>query len=326
MGRRNDHTMRNHLVVRSDPVPGESMIGYLRRLCIANGYDTLQWIFDKKIRFPEEIFVEENMWRIADATRCDCKIIRRNSYCIIGEKERAINFHGFVIDRNRIDLRYLNICPDCLLENYILKSVWDLVDYTACPEHGTNIVNRCPACGRFLSWMRASNTCECGMVEYDDYFTGMSSENEVACAKHISFLFEGKIATETVQQISENVKMLSLEDFLYCINRLYTIPVLDEKDNYIVKAERLFPNRKLCVSHSMGILMDWPAKFYEHIENVSEFIIRYGGINKIKMMQDRRFLLVSFLGMMDGVAGMIDGSKEVFDKVWFCVNKGNKLL
>lgn len=61
MGRRNDYKMRNHLVVRSDPVPGESMIGYLRRLCIANGYDTLQWIFDKKIRFSEEIFMEENM-------------------------------------------------------------------------------------------------------------------------------------------------------------------------------------------------------------------------------------------------------------------------
>lgn len=326
MGNRNDHAIPNHLVIRSNPVPGESMIGYLRRLCIANGHDTLQWIFDNNIRFADEIFTEENMWRISDVTGCDCKIIRRNSYCINGGQGGSINFHGIEISRDRIGIKYLNICPDCLLESPIIQSVWDLVDFTACPKHGTNIVNRCPACRGFLSWMRASNTCECGMVEYDDYFTGFSSENEVTCAKHISFLLGNKAETEAVPGMSENIKRLSLDGFLYCVNRIYSIPVYDDENNYHVKAGQAFLDKRECVSYSMGILMDWPAKFYKHVETVSEFIIRYGGVHRVKRREERNFLLAYFLGMMSGVASNIDGTTEVFDRKWFDINKRNNLI
>ncbi|QKS50814.1 TniQ family protein [Azospirillum oryzae] len=326
MGSRNDHAIPNHLVIRSNPVPGESMIGYLRRLCIANGYDTLQWVFHKNIRFADELFTEENMWEISDVTGCDCKIIRRNSYCINGWHGSSINFHGIKIDRDRIDIKYLNICPDCLLESPIIQSIWDLVDCTACPKHGTNIVNRCPACRRFFSWMRASNTCECGMVEYDDYFTGFSSENEVACAKHISFLLGNKVETEAVPGMTENIKRLSLEDFLYCVNRVYSIPVYEDENNCRVKVEMAFPDKRICVSYSMGILMDWSAPFYNHVEKISKFIIGYGGVHRVKKRAERNFLLASFLGMMGEVASKIDGTTEIFDRKWFDINKSNNLI
>lgn len=55
------------------------------------------------------------------------------------------------------------ICPACLQESVHLKETWEHAYAVACPNHGTLLVDQCPACGDFLSHDRDRiELCRCG--------------------------------------------------------------------------------------------------------------------------------------------------------------------
>jgi hypothetical protein len=315
MGSCSDHAMPTYLVIRSDPAPGESMIGYLRRLCIANGYDSLQWIFEKNISSPHELFVEENLRRIADVTGCDYRLLREAGYIPVNSSGSLINFCGIEIEKSHIDIDVLNICTECLSERLLHHPIWDLVDCTSCPIHGTKIANRCPVCGSPLSWMRASNTCECGIFEFEDYCAGKSQKNEFICAKHIYSLLRYEVNSNVYHEIRREIRMLSLNDFLRSIRALYTIPTFEKtgRKDGVYKLTRISKRRNVCVNYSMGVLMNWPSGFYAHVEKIANFILMHGNLVGAEQGGMKRLLIILFFFRMKNLSIKIDPTGEVWN-------------
>lgn len=68
-------------------------------------------------------------------------------------------FRQQVIDSNMS----AKICPECVREFNFCRSAWILQGITACPAHGTILIDRCGYCQRTISWRRPGlDVCGCG--------------------------------------------------------------------------------------------------------------------------------------------------------------------
>lgn len=56
-------------------------------------------------------------------------------------------------------------CPRCLAESPYWRDSWEIRFVQACLVHACQLVNRCPACARAISWQRRNGflNCRCGM-------------------------------------------------------------------------------------------------------------------------------------------------------------------
>lgn len=55
------------------------------------------------------------------------------------------------------------VCPECLQTSAHLRAIWEHSYVIACPHHGKQLVDRCPACSDYLSHNRERiELCQCG--------------------------------------------------------------------------------------------------------------------------------------------------------------------
>lgn len=55
------------------------------------------------------------------------------------------------------------VCVRCLDEQGCALAAWDISMITSCPRHQIKLIDRCPKCGRCISWRRPDLwTCHCG--------------------------------------------------------------------------------------------------------------------------------------------------------------------
>ncbi|MCO6415783.1 TniQ family protein [Siccirubricoccus sp. KC 17139] len=61
---------------------------------------------------------------------------------------------GHELHADLVAVRTRQACPACLAENAYHRALWDMTFVTACPVHGTRLLDRCPApcCGKPLGW------------------------------------------------------------------------------------------------------------------------------------------------------------------------------
>lgn len=73
------------------------------------------------------------------------------------QEDKARRLKG--LNRNRHDA----VCPQCVEENVYLRAHWEHAYVTACPVHKTQLIERCPSCGEYLSGLREHiELCACG--------------------------------------------------------------------------------------------------------------------------------------------------------------------
>ncbi|CAO3449542.1 TniQ family protein [Azospirillum largimobile] len=314
MAIRNNFAIPNRLVIRSDLVPGESVVGYLRRLSIANGFDSLQWMFKSNLSSKEKTYYENILHQVQCITGCDYEILKSHGYIPLLKNDWITDFYGFDVRKKHFAFSSQRICPMCFCEKPIFQSVWDIRAWIACPIHGTHIIDQCPECGRSLSWSQATYMCECGAFEYDDYFTGNSHENVIFCSKHISFLLWRRKEDENTK-IDDKVRAFSLENFLDLIVDLYMVPLIEVRSRKTVYAS-IYKYYGDCLIHSMGIIMNWPDGFYEHVERVVEALLYFRNMEEEKYLTFRLFLCASFIDKMKGIARSVDGDETIWCNKW----------
>lgn len=78
------------------------------------------------------------------------------------------------------------ICPQCLSEHRHIPKLWAITIVTACPRHGTRLIDQC-ICGRKLSWRRpAMDVCVCGAPLHPQaQFSNQASEMEIDLASSV---------------------------------------------------------------------------------------------------------------------------------------------
>lgn len=145
------------------PNPRESLLGYLFRLATVNGYKSIyRLVTAAKLKMSDLKKLEAKaVERLGVFLELDTLEIRH-----IGDQIRVgrqIYRYGHRIMQYQLRKGYAKICPDCLKEKLLFDSLWDLDLFIACPEHGTYLLEICPACRRRLQWSRPEwNKCCCG--------------------------------------------------------------------------------------------------------------------------------------------------------------------
>ncbi|WP_372397770.1 TniQ family protein [Azospirillum sp. HJ39] len=305
-----DYTTPNRIVIRSDLVHGESVNGYLRRLSIANCYEGIHWILSNIISSKEEVYYEDNLVWISRITGIKYEFFRKSGYVSVSKERQYVNFYGIKILKKHFEFTRQKICTACFREKPVFQSVWDISAWIACPVHGNQLIDRCPECGRLLSWSRAAYTCECGAFDYDDYFTGKSHENAISCSRHISFLLFGKKENENTG-LNDRIRKINLEELLSIISDLYMMPIIEDRSGKI-SYRSLYNNYNECLIYSMGILIDWPDGFYEHVERVIKATLTFRNAEEENHLGYRLLLCVSFLERMKSIEKTIDEGDDLW--------------
>lgn len=76
------------------------------------------------------------------------------------------------------------ICPACFDQQGITPWYWSIRLFTACPDHGLQLIDRCTACREPLSWRRDHEQCRCGL-EYRRAEAPCASSQQVLVSKVI---------------------------------------------------------------------------------------------------------------------------------------------
>jgi hypothetical protein len=156
----------HRLMVRIDPVHGESPLGYLCRTAGVFRYEA-NW-FDKLLGYhiPHlDVVKGQDALKTSYTLRLQPSEWRELSYeeSHIASRRRFCRFLGQPIRFNRLNLTRPRVCPECLREHEICLAVWDLAFVAACPIHHKDLIINCWKCTKPLCWSRPSTTqCRCG--------------------------------------------------------------------------------------------------------------------------------------------------------------------
>lgn len=131
---------------------GESVAGYVYRLCDANGHSvpdpirsSLTTLYGKSGR--------------EDKSRAATKISKLTGAIAESDWPRWQDPHGWLKQSSR----WMRTCSMCLSEQGFHKALWELPLVHACPYHRIKLQDRCD-CGKALTWrgLKADWRCKCG--------------------------------------------------------------------------------------------------------------------------------------------------------------------
>ncbi len=155
------------LMVRIDPVTGESPLGYLCRISGVFRYDKANWL-DGLLGYhiPQlDIVKGQDALKTSHILRLHPDEWRETYYerSYTESRSKYCRFLGQPIRLDRLNLTRPRVCPDCLREHEVCLAIWDLALVAVCPIHHRYLVNDCWKCSKPLRWSRHSITqCQCG--------------------------------------------------------------------------------------------------------------------------------------------------------------------
>lgn len=137
------------------PESTEGPIEYLRRLAFRNDYSDWQSL----VRAAQLNPSLNALWKNKPAL---CKALGLEPGwldTVMPPTNSGTGLHDTFFRRTSIDA----ICPHCLKEHDHLHQAWTHSLISACPDHGTALIDTCPSCGDHLSHKRFNpSICDCG--------------------------------------------------------------------------------------------------------------------------------------------------------------------
>lgn len=153
------------LSIRPRPFPGESTLGYLKRVADANGFGSVGQLFSS-LRSRQQGAFDELCARL--------RLISEERARLFG----SLPAHWAHLDiplglaHSDFNSTHGRWCPLCLREGGLLPGQWTLKLVCTCPKHGIWLKEKCSRCGTNLSWsdvVQFEGKCPCGasLVEAD---------------------------------------------------------------------------------------------------------------------------------------------------------------
>lgn len=137
------------------PEGAEGPIEYLRRLSFHNGYSDWRSLVRATGLNPSLNALWKNQPALSDTLGLDPEWLRT----VMPAAQAGTGLHDPYFRRTSVDA----ICPACLAEGNHLHHAWSHSLVSACPIHGTTLLDACPCCGTPLAPDRFDPaTCECG--------------------------------------------------------------------------------------------------------------------------------------------------------------------
>lgn len=268
-----------HRLLRS-PLPerDESLLGYVMRLTEANHYDNVSWVTSLA---HLNVNFSKGVWKIHDRDDTDLTpletlaglrhgTLEAMKYQVVGQ-ERTARFQGLPISADMLKLRRPKVCHACLRESNYCRGVWDLLPYTACPQHGVVLLDICPGCHRRVSWGRSKvNCCRCGFDWRNS--TGVkASPAEVKASRRISELCQ--VLTEHTAEGEDDEQLYRLGLGELC----EALTLFAARYHRAIKSAHMLAESGNSACHkafsfAFSALEEWPHSFQEFMKQVG-FIV-----------------------------------------------------
>lgn len=151
------------LVLRSQPLPGESLEGFVARLAELNLHPGPQWIlrtakltdgFDRRT---------SELSGLAGVAGVPVESLGAMSHWPVPGRPSQLRFGEHCVQMNALALYQDRICPLCIAQHGFARQLWHLKAYAVCHEHSLPLVDHCSTCGWQLRWQRPGlDRCRCG--------------------------------------------------------------------------------------------------------------------------------------------------------------------
>jgi hypothetical protein len=155
--------MRQTFFLRAQPIPGESIFGYLTRLGKVLNYTSHSWIFDAlptrfRSRSLRHLMFEPDLSFLADALQLPNSRLDAMRFPRSGKNQ--YNCRGQILSSRDIKAGTAYYCPRCVRESGTHFLVWNLSFVVACPIHNCALVSECVNCShRFSIHSLQQNSC-----------------------------------------------------------------------------------------------------------------------------------------------------------------------
>jgi DNA-binding XRE family transcriptional regulator len=147
--------MKQQLIEKFAPHNDEGVVAYLRRLALHNGYANWRQL----VRAIDIHTTYNALWKSGNHLQRSLGLDPTWVKAVLPRGQEGTGLYAPFFRRQTAD----PICPACLANSEHIRLAWSHCLVTACPEHGTTLVDICPDCEKQLRSDRASIIhCDCG--------------------------------------------------------------------------------------------------------------------------------------------------------------------
>lgn len=210
--------MTKKLLIRPDPFHDESLLGYIVRLSVENGYESPREILrifqspDYKFtsNLPKRVY--RNIEPLLELTGKSFSTLEPMIYTRnFNEKYKFLNS---MVSFRMVEPCRPKFCPYCLLENRYHRMLWDYSLITACLIHKCLLVADCHKCGNKLDiYCNGFGKCKCGFDICETKLIHEISEDDLRVNQYICLLLGLKISKSNLVPFHNPLINFPLDEF-----------------------------------------------------------------------------------------------------------------
>ncbi|MBO6577546.1 MAG: TniQ family protein [Thalassospira sp.] len=257
------------LLVRPKPEKAESFRGYLLRVSTENGYHNPNWMLRQLGIHPRTYLPRDDIAKLASALNLGDRELSNIQSRIVGPRWVRVGAHEVhICAQERRSFRY---CPQCLSEAPYHRALWDIKPLSACPKHGTYLLENCRKCNRRVGWARENHLeCACG-ADLRSFRPRSAPDKTIDFCRLLEKRFHGQRAEENCA-LHPAFQMLSFTDLLN--HTMFLAAYISGRGRgtgrqlfYNLTADAL---REVFDRVSV-VLSDWPNGFHLLLDEVRQF-------------------------------------------------------
>lgn len=171
----------------------------------------------------------------------------------------TVTFQGTSLSAEVLKLSRPKLCPACLQESNYCRRVWDLLPYTACPQHEIVLLDMCPECRGRVSWSRSKvSRCHCDF-DWRNASGVKASPAELKAAERISELCRGADGHTNEESNNKQLYRLGLGELCEAL-LLFAGYYLMLKDGLRISADTENSACHEAFVYAFAALEEWPNR------------------------------------------------------------------
>lgn len=257
------------------PVIGEHVLGYVRRLCEANGMDTMRAFWATTGLSTLCPWSADSLWLQVQGLTGFCEEdINRLRWSRSGGQ---ISVKGLPIRQRLLDNIRLRHCPDCLSEGSTLRPTWSIFHVTACERHANQLEDTCGNCGAELRLMSKTTIWDCPVCGTDiRTHKGRPAREE---ALELAATVHAHFDPDTAQRPLICIDVLTLNQLLTLVDRLGTLASVNPDDDRPTSIDKTYYGigdlkrsgglaaaRDIVIA-GVQVLREWPQAYHDLLAN-----------------------------------------------------------
>lgn len=249
------------LIVTPQPMPNESLKGYILRVAEANGYPSVNGMLKHAGMTEYEIRSS-----IPNLDKLKLLVASQLDEFEFLTWQKTYYSHQLSFNQN-VPKLYLHsqrphICPVCILERGYISTFSEIKYAVVCPEHAVLTINQCPACGKGLSiFRRGLSVCNCG---YDFL------DSEIQRTDNVGLLALMSILKSKLENTTPNLGLLDQAGFPTVNMMAMSLNTILSFINRIEGRSKKQKQKDLlgAVTQAAFIFTNWPYGFHQYLEEV----------------------------------------------------------